>query len=357
LGEAEALARALGDRARLGRVLASMALVLRATGDLDGAMAAGRQALDLAAALGDRALQVRASLNLAQAYYASGDFGRAAELVRQNMEAADRESATAGTNWRIESRAWLAQISSALGTFAEGRYHGEEALRLAMLEGRGSQPIIVHGCLGDLYLAQGDLARAIRVLEQGLALCRDSVNRNLNLWRLIAASLGYASALQGHLTEGHAMLEEAVSESLRTGGPRGLAGWVAWLSEVCRLAGRSDEAWQHARQALDLARQQKARGDEALALHQLGTVHAHADPPDVPQAEAHYQQALALAEALGMRPLQAHCHRGLGTLYAKIGQREQARTALATAIDFYRAMAMTFWLPQAEAALAQVEGR
>jgi predicted ATPase len=105
LGEAEALARALGDRARLGRVLASMALVLRATGDLDGAMAAGRQALDLAAALGDSALQVRASLNLAQAYYASGDFGRAAELVRQNMEAADRESATAGTNWRIESRA------------------------------------------------------------------------------------------------------------------------------------------------------------------------------------------------------------------------------------------------------------
>ena len=29
-----------------------------------------------------------------------------------------------------------------------------------------------------------------------------------------------------------------------------------------------------------------------------------------------------------MRPLQAHCHRGLGTLYATIGQREQARTEL-----------------------------
>ena len=57
-----------------------------------------------------------------------------------------------------------------------------------------------------------------------------------------------------------------------------------------------------------------------------------------------------------MRPLQAHCHCGLGTLYAKVGQREQARTALATAIDLYRAMDMTFWLPQAEAALAEVEG-
>jgi len=58
-----------------------------------------------------------------------------------------------------------------------------------------------------------------------------------------------------------------------------------------------------------------------------------------------------------MRPLQAHCHRGLGTLYATIGQREPARTALSTAIEMYTSMAMTFWLPQTEAALAQVEGR
>ena len=79
------------------------------------------------------------------------------------------------------------------------------------------------------------------------------------------------------------------------------------------------------------------------------------DPWEREPAEAHYRQALALAEALGMRPLQAHCHRGLGTLYATTGQREQARTALSTAIEMYRAMEMTFWLPQTEAALAQVE--
>ena len=46
--------------------------------------------------------------------------------------------------------------------------------------------------------------------------------------------------------------------------------------------------------------------------------------------------------------LQAHCHRGLGMLYAKIGWREQARTALSAAIALYRAMDMTFWLPQTE---------
>jgi hypothetical protein len=58
-----------------------------------------------------------------------------------------------------------------------------------------------------------------------------------------------------------------------------------------------------------------------------------------------------------MRPLQAHCHHDLGTLYAKTGLREQACAELSAAITLYRAMDMTFWLPEAEAALAQVEGR
>jgi uncharacterized protein HemY len=104
------------------------------------------------------------------------------------------------------------------------------------------------------------------------------------------------------------------------------------------------------------ARQHKERGNEALALYQLGVVHAHADPPDVGSAEAHYQQALALAEALGMRPLQAHCHLGLGTLYVRTSQWEQAHVELSTAMTLYRSMEMTFWLPQAETTLAEIEG-
>jgi hypothetical protein len=63
-----------------------------------------------------------------------------------------------------------------------------------------------------------------------------------------------------------------------------------------------------------------------------------------------------LAEELGMRPLMAHCYLSLGTLYTKIGRREQARAKLSAAIALYRAMDMVFWLPQAEGALAQVVG-
>ena len=54
--------------------------------------------------------------------------------------------------------------------------------------------------------------------------------------------------------------------------------------------------------------------------------HGHASRPDVQQGEELYRQALTLTKAPDMRPPQAHCHRGLGTLYAKTGRREQARS-------------------------------
>jgi class 3 adenylate cyclase/tetratricopeptide (TPR) repeat protein len=355
LGEAEAGARMLDDGARLARVLARLTQVRRITGDLDGAIVAGRQAHELAATLSASALQVQTSYTLGEIYYVIGDFGRAAELLRRNVEATDRESDRRSTGLWIDSHAWLARTLSALGAFAEGRRHGEEALRLAMLAGREEAPITAHACLGSLYLAQGDLAHAIRVYDQGLALCRASGNRS-GFLRVIVAGLGYAAALQGRLAEGRTLLEEASSDSIRIGA-RQAPHRVAWLSEVCRLMGHGAEAWQHARQALDLARQQKVRGEEALTLYQLGVVQAHTAPPKVAQAEASYHEALALAEELGMRPLQAHCHRGLGTLYATTGQHEQARAELSTAIALYRAMEMTFWLPETEATLAQVDAR
>jgi tetratricopeptide (TPR) repeat protein len=129
------------------------------------------------------------------------------------------------------------------------------------------------------------------------------------------------------------------------------------LSEALLLVGRVDEARAQAGLLLELYRTHTGRGYQAHAYRLLGEAIARGDPPEAEQAETHYRQALALTEELGMRPLQAHCHRGLGTLYATTGQHEQARTALRIAIDLYRTLDMIFWLPQTEAALAQVEGR
>jgi tetratricopeptide (TPR) repeat protein len=207
--------------------------------------------------------------------------------------------------------------------------------------------------MSTLYLRQGDVQRAISVLERAMSLCQD--------WHIplfvpqLTAALGVAYALDGRVTAGLALVEHGVEQQVARPRSRRLALVVAWLSEVYLLAGRLTEAHTRAVQALDLARQYQQRGTQAWALWLLGESTARQASAEGESAAGHYRQALALAEELGMRPLQAHCHRGMGMLYAQTGQRELARTALSAAIVLYQTMAMTFWLPQTEAALAQVE--
>ena len=86
------------------------------------------------------------------------------------------------------------------------------------------------------------------------------------------------------------------------------------------------------------------------------TIAVQRTAPDITAATRYYQQALALAQGLRMRPLLAHLHYGIGMLASSLDQRVEAVTALSTAVDLYRAMGMTFWLPEAEAALTQVGG-
>ena len=95
------------------------------------------------------------------------------------------------------------------------------------------------------------------------------------------------------------------------------------LGEVYLLADQVEDARACADRAVRLARERGERGHEAWALRLLGEIASHRDRPDVATAEAHYGAALALAYELGMRPLQAHCHRGLGTLYAKMASESR----------------------------------
>jgi tetratricopeptide (TPR) repeat protein len=169
--------------------------------------------------------------------------------------------------------------------------------------------------------------------------------------------LGYCYALSGQLSTALPLVEQALEHG--TSSNRLWDGSVAlvFVAEVYLLAGRPEEARTYTGRALQLARERKERGSQAYALRLLGDIAAYDDPLDIESADTHYQQALALAEELGMRPLQAHCHRGLGTLYSQTGQAEQAHAELSTAIAMYRDMDMTFWLPETEAALAEVEKR
>jgi tetratricopeptide (TPR) repeat protein len=168
---------------------------------------------------------------------------------------------------------------------------------------------------------------------------------------LVTSQLGYAYALSGRLAEAVPLLAEAVELSK---GRWGRSQRMAWLAEAHLLASRPDEAGELGRQALELARAQKERGHEAWALRLLGEIATRRDPLDPAATADHYRQALALATELGMRPLMAHCHLGLGKLYRRAGRPNPAQEQLTMARTMYREMGMRLWLEQAETGLGPV---
>jgi class 3 adenylate cyclase/tetratricopeptide (TPR) repeat protein len=359
LREAKILAETIDDQPRLGRVSAYMCRYFREMGDHDGAIASGQHALAAAETLGDFALQVMAHHHLGVAYHTLGDHRRAMELLRSNVEALAgdliRERFGLSGLPAVLSRAWLVRCLAELGAFPEGVAHGEEAVRIAEAVDHPLSLVHAHLGVGFLSLRQRDLFRAIPALERCLDLCRVY---NILIWfRETAAALGCAYAFSGRVAEALPLLEQAEQRGAAMGTMGGQSLRVGYLSEAYLLAGRLEDATALTGRALDLSRRHKERGHLAWALRLLGEITTHQAPPESEPAESHYRQALTLANELGMRPLQAHCHLGLGTLHARIGRPEQARAALSAAIGLYRAMEMTFWLPQAEAALVEVEGR
>ena len=245
----------------------------------------------------------------------------------------------------------LATCHAELGLFTEGRTFGEEALQIAEAVAHpGSLMRAYHG-LGLLALRQGDLPGALPLLERAMGICQE-----LDLLARLpemAAALGAAYTLSGHIADAVSLLTQTLEQTaIEIVFIRVL--YCLSLGEAQMLSGRLEEANALAERALALARTHQELGHQAYALRLLGDIAARREPPESALAEAYDRQALVLADGLGMRPLQAHCHLGLGTLYAKVDQRQQAYTALSAAIALYRAMDMTFWLPQTEAALAQV---
>jgi class 3 adenylate cyclase/tetratricopeptide (TPR) repeat protein len=359
LRTAEALAERLGDDQRLGRIAGYQCVYFAVMGEHERALAAGQRALALATRSGAFDVQVIAQTYLGQAYHAVGDFRQALNVARQTIALLTGERRAAHYGLIVlpamTARGYVAWCLAEQGDFPEGSRVGEDAVQLAEAAEHPLSMAAARMFVGVLYRRQGQVHRAIPILEQALALSQ-TINLPIFVPPTIAA-LGAAYALAGRAAEALPILEQ-LRERVATGSRLLFNELVLTeLSEALVLVGRREEASACARSLLDLARMQTGCGYQAHACRLLGEIAVCRDPTEVDEAAAHYRQALALAEELGMRPLQAHCRRSLGTLYATTGQWEQARTALSTAIEMYTSMDMTFWLPQTEAALAQVEGR
>jgi len=352
---AEALANALGDERRLARE--NIARELSAQGEYEQAVTACERAIAMARTLHDYGLEVGATLYLGITYNCLGNYRKAVETLRRNLVPVDspvvRERfGLTGLPFAF-SRMLLGLSLAEHGDFVEAIVRCTEAIQIAEAVGHPPSVTVTYRGMGHLHLRRGDLHQATLALEHALEICQGLDSPPL--FQLVSSTLGNAYACSGRSAEAIPLLEEAVERPALGATQEGKSLRTISLSEAYLLAGREADARAAAQRALGLARKHKERGYEAYTLRLLGEIAARENSLDIGNAENHSRQALALAEELGMRPLIAHCHVGLGKLYRRTGKREQANEHLTTATTMMREMEMGLWLEKAEAEFKELE--
>ena len=349
LRQAEIAAESISDQARLGWVFVYRTNGLFLAGDCRGAVEAGQHALAIAAALGDQCLEESANAYLGQVYHWVGSYRLGAELLGRNVASLERELRRRNLPVRqeITSRTFLAWCLAELGEFTEGLVHANHVVRLA--EASGSAYALVYACSAAafLHLRSGRFEHAISAAERAVELCH---GRDFSaVWAIPASLLGHAYTSMGRPADAVPLLERSVEIASVLGAPV-----LGFLGKAYLLSGRPDDAHAVANRALSLSVEHQERGWESWTLWLLGEVAARRPEPQVEAAEDAYRRAMRVAEELGMRPLVAHSHLGLGELYRHADQREHAREPLTTATAMYREMGMTYWLAKAEAELREL---
>jgi tetratricopeptide (TPR) repeat protein len=292
---------------------------------------------------------VAASYYLGTAYFVAGYYRRTDEFFPKILQLLEgdrfRERCGLAGFPSVMSRMFWPLALAERGEFDQGMVEAQEGVRLAEALDHSYSLICAMRAVGRLHGARGDFDHAIPIAERSLALSHD---RNLpQLSPEVADLLGYLYALSGRVAEGLSLLQEALTALESMGMFQWRSSVLVHLGETYLLASRPEDALTLAERGLTLASERGHRGSEAWALRLLGEIASHHDRPDVAMAEGHYSAAVALASELGMRPLVAHCHLGLGKMFRRTGKRQEAQEHLTTATTMYREMVMRFWLKRA----------
>jgi class 3 adenylate cyclase/tetratricopeptide (TPR) repeat protein len=356
LHAAEALAERLADRQRLARVLNFLNSYYGLAGDAERAIQFGHRALALISGGEEPALNVVAHYYLGAAYNKLGQYSQAIKCLKHGMRGieGDLRHERFGTALVLSviCRSHLVQCLAATGRFEEGVAYGEEGIRIAEEVGHSASLIHVNCSVGVLFLIKGDLDKAIIHLERALNVCHSA---SVPVYiPFVASRLGSAYANSGRVAEALPYLEQGVENSVSAGRLAFLSLSTAWLGEGYLLSGRLAEAGTLAERARQIASEHKERAHEAWALKLLGDIALHHGATETERAEAYYRRAMAVSRELEMRPLQAHCHVGLGNVCIAREMSAQGRAELSAAADLYRSMEMTFWLNRAEATLKNI---
>jgi class 3 adenylate cyclase/tetratricopeptide (TPR) repeat protein len=353
--EADELAVRLGDRNRMAIVATRAMHLMWLAGQTEQAQEYRRRALEHVEALSEPTREIAAHNILAAVALFWAEYARVETHATRVIDLLGEDHARARGDGlvfpAVTVRGVLAAARAEQGQFASALHIGEEAVRVAESLRHPHSLAQAVAYLAYVHQRRGGHAEVEALCRRGIALAEHEPGTILEI-PMLRAFLGHARVYSGAVEEGLQSMKDGIQAQTAIGVRAGLASPVSLLSDGLLVAGRLDEAVAEAERARSLAADCGERRGDATYYQLMGDIAARRDPPLLELAESSHRQGVALATELGLRPIVAHCHRGLGTLYQRVGRREQAKEHLDRAAMMYAEMGMVYWLARAAARVA-----
>jgi tetratricopeptide (TPR) repeat protein len=321
--QAHALCQQLGDTPHLFSVLAGLRQMYNARGEFQTARQYGEQALALAQRFQDPALLRAAHYTLGVALYNLGELTSAYAHFEQGMTLADAQHDSRGGAW---CRMFAALALWFLGYPDQALQRSHEALTLVQSLDPHSVYYALH-MAGGLHVCRREVHAAHERYEAALALATE---HGFVEWIPEAINeRGWTLAAQGHSEAGIAQMRQGIATKQATQTRMGLLRQLTRLAEAYGNSGQAEAGLGVLAEALAVMDTTGERRHEAEVYRLQGELLLRQAVPDAPQAEACFQQALAVARRQQAKSWELRAAMSLSRLWQQQGKRTEARELLA----------------------------
>jgi len=177
------------------------------------------------------------------------------------------------------------------------------------------------------HIFRGDYAKAKAVVDELVVLADE---KGTLIWKASGLSLqGILLALSGKPAEAIPMIISGRSMYESTGATLGLSWRSPHLSAAYAELGQFDDAWRCVNEAITAVEATKETWCEAESHRVAGEIALKSPEANVPNAQAHFERALAVARAQQAKSWELRAAMSMARLLRDQGKRDEARDQLA----------------------------
>ena len=335
LGRARAVAEALGDDARLARVLYWLGRLEYVLWNPGAAIDYASRSLEVAEGLGDDTIIAPPVNLLGRIYWIQSDYVRSAQMLERSV---DQMRRLGNKGEESTAAATAGCVFGLMGMFERAEPFADRGIQLAeeiqnpFAEAAAyQQRAIIHDQRGDWERGLADYQVARTVAERTGDVFRVFV---LKSWE------GRARTMAGDAAAGRVLVEEGLALAAKIG-TRLILGWQKTFLAACLLAaGDHATAATVSEEAILAATETGDRMPLALANRALADALARTGGASHERADALMRDAIRVLEEIGARPELARTYIHYGVLLRGAGDEEAARLHFARGLAMFETMRM-----------------